>query len=188
MSVVIVIEPPPAIVTIDEARRHLVEIPAEDETYVESLILAATTWLDGPAGWLGRALGVQVLEWQRSTWPEAEDPLPFPPEIEIISVKYVDPQGNEQTWPFPTPIYWDDLPAIRGRQADLKIRYRAGYGSQDPQNEGVWVNSVPAPIKIAILMLVAQWYRKREAISIGDAIHALPFAVEALLSPYRVYR
>jgi len=186
---VVVIEPPEPVVTKEEAKRHLV-IDAglvDDDVLIESLILAATAWLDGPAGWLGRALGMQILEWQRCDWPSNREVLPFPPEIEIISVKYIDPSGVEQTWPFPVPLYFEDMPAVRGREGDIKIRYRAGYGAPDASNPEAWVNSAPAPIKTAVLMLVAQWYRTREPITIGDQPYTLPFTVEALLSPYRIW-
>lgn len=183
-----VIEPPQPVVTLSEAKKHLIVEHSDDDTLIDTYILAATAWLDGPAGWLGRTLGVQVLEWQLSDWPCHGFSLPYPPEIEVISVKYIDPDGVEQTLPVPSqPFYLDDMPAIRGRERDLKIRYRAGYGtsSGDPV---VWANAVPAPIKVAILMLVAQWYRNRSPIAVGATVESLPFAVEALLSPYRVYR
>jgi uncharacterized phiE125 gp8 family phage protein len=182
---VVVITPPAPIVTIDEAKKHLLVDHSDDDTLIEALILAATQWLDGPAGWLSRSLGIQVLELQGSIWPCPGDTLPYPPEVEIVSVQYTDPSGVEHDLPPP----WDteDRPAVRGRPGDVRIRYRAGYGSASG-NPVVWTNNVPAPIKVAILMLVAQWYRTREPIAVGATIEQLPFAVEALLSPYRVYR
>ena len=184
---VVVIEPPQPVVTLVEAKKHLIVEHSDDDTLIETYILAATTWLDGPAGRLGRALGVQVLEWQSCAWPCKDFRLPYPPEIEVVSVRYIDPDGVAQVWPFPTPLYFDDLPALRGRDGDLKIRYRAGYGtaSGDPV---VWTNAVPAPIKVAIMMLVHQWYHTRSPVVVGATVETLPFAVEALLSPFRVYR
>ncbi|MDK4704325.1 head-tail connector protein [Rhizobium sp. CNPSo 4062] len=187
---VVVIEAPTEIITLDEAKRFLLvdQAVTEDDDLIRSFILAATQWLDGPAGWLGRALGVQVLEWQRCDWPSNRELLPFPPEIEILSIKYVDPDGVEQTWPFPAPLYFDDLPAVRGHEGDVKIRYRAGYGKQNPDDPTNWVNAVPEPIRIAIKMLVAQWYNVREPTVVsGQQPLSMPFAVEALLSTYRVW-
>lgn len=184
---VVVIEPASPIVTIEEARRHLMDLPEEDEPLVEMFIAAACAWIDGPAGWLGRAIGVQVLEWQGAGWLCRGETLPFPPELEIISIKYVDGNGDEQNWPIPDPLYFSDLPAVRGHPGDVKIRYRAGYGAKDPQDETKWIAAAPAPIKVAVLMLVAHWYRTREPVSIGSSVDQLPFGVEALLSPYRVY-
>jgi uncharacterized phiE125 gp8 family phage protein len=184
---VVVIEAPTPVVTLAEAKKHLIVEHSDDDDFIEMLVMAATGLLDGPAGILRRALGVQILEWQRCNWPCEEEALPFPPEIEIVSVKYVDSDGVEHNWPFPTPLFFGDMPAVRGREADVKIRYRAGYGtaSGDPVS---WANAVPPPIKVAILMLVAQWYATRSQVSIGAAVEALPFAVETLLFPYRVFR
>lgn len=184
---VVVIEPPTAVVSIEDAMLHCkVEEPI-DQPLVQAYVDAATAWLDGPAGWLGRALGVQVLEWQRSAWPCKGEQLPFPPEIEILSIKYIDPSGVEQTWPIPEPLYFENLPAIRGEDGDLKIRYRAGYGAL-AENSTEWTNNIPAPIKVAILMLADNWYQNRGAVVVGSSLAPLPFGVEAMLSPFRVGR
>lgn len=184
---VVVIEPPSEIVSIVEAQQHLTDLPEEDEPLVKMFIAAASAWIDGPAGWLGRAIGVQVLEWQRSNWPCHGEALPFPPEIEVISVTYIDPAGVEQEWPVTGSVAFDSMPDVRGLPGDVKIRYRAGYGTKDGEQPPVWTNAAPAPIKVAILMLVAHWYRNREPVTVGAAVENLPFGVEALLSPYRVY-
>jgi uncharacterized phiE125 gp8 family phage protein len=185
---VIVIEPPSPVVSVAEAKQNLRVDHAEDDSLIEGLIAAATGWLDGPDGWLGRALGGQVLEWQIDAWPCRGYTLPYPPEVEVISVTYIDPNGDEQAWPFPTPLYFDDLPAVRGRPGDIKIRYRAGYGAFNTEDPPVWVNSLPAPLRVAILMLVAQWYETREAITVGVTAEEVPLGVKALVQPYRVYR
>jgi uncharacterized phiE125 gp8 family phage protein len=184
---VVVIEPPSPVVTLEEAKRHLVVDAdnTDDDLLIATFIAAATTWLDGATGWLGRALGVQVLELQLNELPCDSDPLPFPPLIEVLSIKYVDPSGVEHELPY--PWFSQNLPEARGRDGDVRIRYRAGYGKSSGEPV-TWINAVPPPIKVAILMLVAQWYSTRAPIAVGASVEALPFAVEALLSPYRVYR
>jgi uncharacterized phiE125 gp8 family phage protein len=185
----VVITPPDPVVSWEEAKVHLRQDSDDEKTYVETLIAAATAWIDGPAGWLGRAIGPQLLEWRVSCWPDGDRfRMPMEPEIEIASVKYIDPTGSEQEWPFPTPLYFDDLPAVRGRVGDIRIRYWAGYGKRDPQDATKWIAEIPAPIIQAILLLVAQWFTNRSAVRIGDAVNQLPFAVEALLGPYKVWR
>ncbi len=42
-------------------------------------------------------------------------------------------------------------------------------------------------IEMAMLMLIAHWYANREAVNIGNITSEVPFAVEALLQPYRIY-
>lgn len=42
-------------------------------------------------------------------------------------------------------------------------------------------------VKAAMLLLIGHWYSNREAVNIGNITTAVPFAVEALLQPYRIY-
>ncbi|MBD9571749.1 head-tail connector protein [Ensifer sp. ENS08] len=183
----LVIEPPVAIVTLAEAKAHLVVEHVEDDLLLEGFIRAACRWIDGPDTWLGRAIGLQVLEWQLQSWPCNPLTLPCPPEVEIVSIKYIDPDGVERTLPFSEPLYLENLPAVRGRPGDIKIRYRAGYGVRSEADANAWVPAAPPDIKVAVLMLVAQWYRHRSPVVTGETLVQLPFAVEALLQPYRTF-
>lgn len=174
---VTVITPPEPIVTWDEARAHLrLDEDDEQKGYVEGLIAVATAWLDGPAGGLGRALGVQTLEARFDRWP-CPLRLPCPPEIEVVSVKYIDPAGIEQSWPISQPLFYDGLPSVRGREGDIRVQWRAGYA------EG----KIPAPIRHAILLMVSHLFNNRDAVSTTTAQPAqMPLGVEALVGPYRV--
>lgn len=46
--------------------------------------------------------------------------------------------------------------------------------------------AVPQGIKQAMLLLVGSWYENREATISGATIAEVPFAVDALIAPYRV--
>lgn len=174
---VIVIEPPSPVVSLEDAKRHLRVEHSEDDQLIAAYAAAATAWLDGPSGILGRALGPQILEWRLDEWPCQDTTFPYPPLIEVISVKYVDPGGDEQDFPVPSPFYLEDMPAVRGRSGDIRIKYRAGYDSE-----------IPASISIAILMLVAQFWEVREASIVGSSIEEMPFGPKLLLGPFCVYR
>lgn len=183
---VVVITPPSAVVTLEEAKRHLIVDHDDDDVLIETLVEAATGWLDGPSGWLGRALGIQVLEWRGCGWPCL--PLPYPPFVEIVSASYVDPDGAAQTWDVPDPLNFDEAPAVRGGADDVKVRYRAGYGALSDGETPEWTNAVPAAIRVAIMMIVADWYRNRETFVAGASVEKIPFGAETLLSTFRVYR
>jgi uncharacterized phiE125 gp8 family phage protein len=193
-----VVEPPVPIVTLDDARRHLAELPEEDEPYVAGLILAATTWIDGPTGWLGRALGIQTLEYAMEDFYADADGyihLPFSPVLELVSIRVRT--GAESFEAIPPAEYEIDAggvyplsrawPFVSGRNQRVIIRYRVGCAKTEGV-PAVWVANVPEPIRFAILLLVAHWYRNREAVVIGQSAVTLPFAVDALLQPYRIYR
>lgn len=186
---VVVIEPPEPVVTVDEAKLHcrIDETDTLSDSLIETYISAATAWLDGPGGWLGRALGVQVLEWQSCSWPCDGFRLPYLPLIDVISISYIDPQGVSQILPIPNPWTFSGAPAIRGKAGDVKIRYRAGYGVSDDSDPAAWTNNIPNPIKVAIFLLVNHWYENREAVSVTGSPSAIPFGAAALLSTYRVW-
>lgn len=195
---IFVVDKPKPIVSLEEARQHLVELPEEDESYVQGLILAATTWLDGPTGWLGRALGIQTLELSTADFycgSGGNIPLPFCPVLDVVSIRYRDASGVFQTMPpeeyqadlggvFPVSGSW---PFVSGRNDNVIFRFKVGSARRDPET-GEFITDVPEPIRFAILLLVGHWYRNREAVVIGASVANLPFAVDALLQPYRIYR
>lgn len=188
MSVRVITAPEP-FVAWELAKKHLRIDDDEDQAYVESLIAAATAWVDGPDSWVGRAFGPQLLEWRLDVWPSADAfRMPFTPELEVASVKYVDLGGIEQTWAFPTPLYFENLPDIRGRAGDIRIRYWAGYGKRDPQDATKWIAEVPKPVRQAVLLIVGHWYANREEVVTGTITAQVPMAAEALLSTFRVFR
>lgn len=182
-----VVEAPAPVVTWAEAQAHLRLDGDDEKVHVEALIAAATAWLDGPAGWLGRAIGTQKLE---TDFDSFDCPLDLmPPVLEDVSVRYVDADGEEQevegtiyrvvgppSRPRVAPRHGLSFPPTRSEPGAVRISYGAGY------------ETAPAPIKQAILLLVGQWYDTRSAVNIGNIVNEMPFAVEALLSTFRVWR
>lgn len=207
MMRVIVITPPDPIVTWEEADAHLRLLGDETErVFVEGLIAAATAHLDGPSGWLGRALGPQTLEARfDSFWPDSRlwsghvgcRPLrlPYPPLIDIVSVKYMDATGTEQTVNSSAyevrgqdvgAIYGTSWPAARWQPEAVRIRYRAGY-AEDPEADPL-VPNVPPQIKAAILLMVGDMFRWRETAQ-GIVAASTPTAqtLDNLLGTMRVF-
>lgn len=166
---VVVIEPANPLVDWSEAEVHLrLDNDDNEQPYVEALIAAAQQWIDGPGGWLGRAVGQQTLEWSGDCLP---DRLPYAPVRSLVSVT-VD--GDAVEGGSVTADGRLTLPDCHSRGATV-VRYVAGYAKP------------PAPIKQAMLLLIGQWYLHRENIAVGQTVAELPMAVEALLSPYRVW-
>lgn len=151
-----VIEPPEPIVTPSQVSPAY----ADEDASIQALIAAATEELDGPTGWLGRCLGPQTLELVgRSFYAMGNPygiPLPCPPIIDIVSVKYLDAAGSEQT--VDPGVYrpaYGHIALQPGRNwpgfgcfADaVRIRYRAGY-------DGETTGPVPERARQAIIMAV----------------------------------
>jgi uncharacterized phiE125 gp8 family phage protein len=193
MNLTRVAAPAVAPVTITEAREHLRVIDEGEDSLITGQIEAATQYLDGRTGILGRALVTQVWDLKLQRFPGAHDAirLPFPPLQAIVSVKYFDSDDVEQTlaetdydvqpgefapvlrraddiaWP------WDCSP----KPWPITIRFRAGYGDVAAQ--------VPRPLRQAMLLMIGHWYENRSAVEACE-LNEVPMAVKALLSPYLV--
>jgi len=186
---VVVVEAPAAVVTVPEARSHLKLDEGDDDVFLTGAIAAATASLDGPDGWLGRALGVQTLEARLDHFGAqcgSAVRLRYPPIVDIVSVTYLDWNGTEQTLAAGAyelrgrdfALAWgQSWPSARAHPEAVRIRYRAGYAQ------------IPAPIKQAILLMVGDLYRNRGTVTVGAVVAATPMSttVENLLAPFRVF-
>jgi hypothetical protein len=91
-------------------------------------------------------------------------------EMDSSDGDFLPASGNPPTlrlynaWNWPILATWRPLP--------VEVEYTAGYGFDG--------SSVPRPLKLAILLLVAHWYQNREAASIETGL-PIPFAVENIL-------
>ena len=168
-------------VTLAEAKSHCrVEDASEDSTF-NGLIAVATDYVEQ---YTGKAIMQQT--WQL-TLDEFTDGILLTknPVQSVNSIKYHDVLGDIQT--LPADFYTADtvsdpawlvlnsdktLPDTMEGVNAVRIEFVAGY------------TIVPPSIKHAILMLVAQWFDHRAAVS-DKAMAAVPYAVEALLTNYR---
>lgn len=187
-----VVVPPLPFVTVADVKGAVREDWGDDDGYIAALIGAATRHMDGPDGWLGRALGVQTLRLTLSgfccDWPLR---LPYPPIIDIVAIRYFDADDVEQTVTGDAYLFAEDRlwlasgarwPAVNcSRPMPVSIEYRAGFSKLDGTD---LVNDVPDPIRIAIIMHVAHLYRNREAAS-DASLTSVPLGYDALLSTFR---
>lgn len=193
---VVVIERPGPVVSWEEAKAHLRLDGDDEQAYVEGLVAAAQGWIEGPDGWLGRALGVQTLEVSLDRFCSAFM-LPVLPVISVVEIRYRNATGAEAAVPAETydltgrvvsVVPGAAWPATGSFVDAAKVRYVAGYGRMSGDGEdAALVNDVPAPIRHAILLLVGQWFAFRSNVAEDGKTVQLPFAVEALLSPFRVW-
>lgn len=144
---------------------------------------------------LKRALITQTLQLAMDEWWIEDVELLMPPLQSVTDIKYRDENGTEHT--LSAENYVVDTSFEPGRvrfakgvsrpnvplwpYAAVKITYVAGYGNT--------ADSVPEPIRQAIRMLAVHYYENREAVYTerGGNVQVLPFAVDALLAPYRVW-
>jgi len=123
-------------------------------------------------------------------------PLPLPPVIGNVTVKYLDGSGVEQTL---NPVSYRTLgvgstcsrlalasgqswPATEFIEESVTIQWDAGYGAA--------AENVPAPLRHAILLMIGHFYENRQSVYVDPSrVQAveLPQGVEALIAPYRVF-
>jgi hypothetical protein len=203
---VAVITPAEPVVSVDEAKAHLRVDFDDDDDLIEGLVAAATATLDGPDGVLGRALGTQALEATLEGFPGARHlalgglwhsgfnrerhgvPLRCAPVQSIVSVEYLDANGDPQT--LPDTVYeltadgrlrlkfgqcW---PQTQTHDAPVTVSYVAGY------------EVLPPPLRAAILLLTGDLYENREGQVISEtrATSITNATVERLLGPFYVRR
>ena len=176
------VAPTDTAVTLDDVKLHVRVSGNDEDTLLSALIDAATQF-------------VQEYQWSQlctATFVQRQDF--FPPSISpirlsrnplqtISSIQYIDTSGTTQTLD-PTlyvtdpyivpalvvPIYARFWPTTRWHINDVTITYTAGFGS---------AKDVPAATKQAMLLLIGQWYRNREAA--GTATNDIAYSVKSLL-------
>jgi uncharacterized phiE125 gp8 family phage protein len=173
-------------ITLAQAKDHLRVDDTTQDTLIASLILTSRLHIEA-------ALGLSLIQqsW-RLTLNTATGASPLPAAIRLplhpvsalTSVKSISTDGTITTLP-ETATKLDLGPpafvsANSGRWPSgdsLTFLFTAGFGPS--------ATDVPAPIRQALLLLVAHWYEHRDPIEIGCSETAIPHAVSSLLHPYR---
>lgn len=193
---VVVITPPAPLVDLGLAKLHLGVDAGDRDALITAYIAAASAHIDGPGGWLGRSIGVQTLEARLDRFDCDLVRLHSGPLISVLSVKYDDSDGVEQTLAGDAysldprgvlAAYGTTWPAARLRAGSVRVRYVAGHvadATADPL-----VPSIPAPITAAVLLMVGDLFANRETAVTGTIAASIPMSttVENLLAPYRVW-
>jgi len=113
----------------------------------------------------------------------------------VTSIKYLDPNGVEQT--LSPSVYTVDTvsepgklmlayqqswPETRPQWDAVKIRFTVGW----PATLGVWAG--PRSLKLGLLMAIAHLYDNRGAVVIGNIVSEVPLALAAVLDQHRIMR
>lgn len=177
-------------VTRDEAKAQC-QIESTDTSFdalVQVFLDAATAHLDGYAGILGRCIVTQSWKQEFDDFAQCLR-LPMPAAT-IASITYLEDDGTTTTTVGTSnyALHHDALgsyvrfvdsysfPSGLWETKAVAVTFAAGYGT---------AAAVPAAIKAAVLLLVAHWFANREAVNVGNIVSELPFAVAALITPYR---
>jgi len=194
MPLILISAPAVEPVTLAEAKAHLRVDDTAEDTLIASLIVTSRLHVEAVAG---LALVTQSWSWYIDAWPPGlaghAVRLPLRPVQSIEAVRLYDEAGTAATLD-PATYFLDGTAApprlIRhgavpwtrpGRVANgIEIAFTAGYGNA--------AADVPAPIRQAVLLLVAHWYEHRSPLEEGAHPAPLPDMVSDLLAPYRAAR
>ncbi|MBP7619366.1 MAG: hypothetical protein KA745_00240 [Gemmatimonadales bacterium] len=181
-------DPAAPLVSVEAAKVWLRVSGHEEDDLIAGLVASAVGHLDGWTGILGRALAPQVWELTLEELPPGAIDLPLGPVMSVASLAWQDAAGalhalDASAWRLVAPGM------VRGRVVPVAawpwpaeavgvvVRWEAGEGC-------------PAPVRTAILMLVAHGYANREAVGVGgtgaQAQIEVPLGVAALIAPWRV--
>ena len=174
-------------VSLTEAKAHLKVDTTADDTYIESLIKAATQLSEE---YTNRFFINTVIDQTCSSFKELE--TLFKSKVNDVQyVKYYDSDNSLQTLSAtvydkmlsyePSQIQLADgqsFPSITKRNDAVIARYTVGYGSS--------ASDVPEIIKQAILLTIGNFYENRSSVVIGRIATELPLNVKFLLNTYKV--
>lgn len=182
-------------VSLAEARAHLQEPPQQDDGLIAGLVITARTLLEQITL---RAFVNQTWDVFLEEFPDDEEIyLPFGKVQSVTYLKYTDSDNTQTT--FSSSYYHVDTASEPGELVlaygqvwptvvlktsnPIVIRAVFGYGSAG--------TDVPYPLRQAILLLVEHYYNNRGVAVISDRAGArdvtLPWTIEALIGPYRLW-
>lgn len=175
-------------VTLAEMKSDLRVQHDSEDTLIESLIAAATDYMDLPNGAIGKALINQT--WKLSVHQFGNNgrvDIPVTPVQSIASITYFDADNTSQALNANDfYLYGDEnsawivaksdtsIPPVYNRLDAISITFVAGFGAAS--------TNIPKSISQAIRLLAAHWYEHRAAVVIGTTVTELPMAVESLIN------
>jgi len=191
MDVSLKTAPGERIVTLDQAKAQL-RVPTafnDEDDYINSLILAAESYIDGRDGILGRALISQTWTGTLDDAFPQEIRVPLPPLQSVSSVKYIDGDGVEQTLAASeyqvinnvepgliVPAFGKTWPTVRAQRQAVTVEFVAGYGT---------AAELPEKVRQMVLFLVGHWYINRVPINVGNIVNDIPETFMSLFNATR---
>jgi uncharacterized phiE125 gp8 family phage protein len=186
---------PPAVEPIStaDAKAHLRVVDSDDDTYIDSLIVAARQYAEN---FTRRKLITQTWDVVWDAFPEfncAPIVPPFPRLQSVTSITYKNESGATVTWDSSlyrvdtfsepariTPVFDGSYPSTQAVINAVTARIVVGYGDA--------ATDVPQEIIQAMLMHIGHLYEHRESHTQGSPVTTVPMATDSLLYPYRDFR
>ena len=186
MNVNLITAPSSEPVTLAEAQAQCRTDDATDTALLTRLISDARQQAEHA---IGRKVGAQTLELVIDDFPDGSISLPFPPVASVVSIKYDDIAGVEQTLSGsayrsriscePASIVpVSEWPSTLGDPGSVRVRFTCGITSASAH----WEN-----LRQWILLAVATMYAQREAIVQGSTAELPRSFFDSKLDGLRYY-
>lgn len=166
----------------EELRQQVSLLVADHDDYLDQLLLAATAAAEK---YTGRALLTQTWRLTLDRFPCGEIRLPRPPVQSVTSITYTDENGDGQTLDSSlyvvaadsqpariAPAYGEVWPATYLQPEVVTVTFVAGYGNA--------ASDAPLEARHAVRLMVADWFRNREA-NAAIALQPVPMSAKWLL-------
>lgn len=188
MSLKLITSPTSGAITLAEAKLHLRVTHSAEDNLINGLIIAASELCQNETGIL---IMPQVWEKTLDNFPDAIE-LPVAPVNSIVTIKYIDTAGVEQTlsgasytldnasntrsaWLVPASGY--SWPSTYSGINGVKVRFNAGYAD---------AASTPQALKQWMLLQIGHWFANRESVIVGATAIKSDYT-DNLIKPYRLY-
>lgn len=170
--------PPSEPITTAEAKTHLRVTHTDDDTYIDSLVTSARTWIEKQ---YNIAIGSQTITEYFDDWNIDQLRLSVSGVTSVTSVKYYD-TDNALVEDFTT--FKEDLISNKARIiVNSAVTTPAVYDRPNAIIVVYVAGDTPTPIVHAMKLMVSDWYLNRERMP-GNVRGRLMDTVERLLYPY----
>lgn len=175
--------------SLADAKAYLRVATSDDDDLISALIVSARAQVEAQTR---RALITQTWRLKRDAWPTDGriEVLPVPLQ-QLTAARVYDENNNAQDLDLQAFIAdivsapavlsfapWS-LPQPGRDHGGIELDVTVGYGDA--------ATDVPAPLTLAIRLLVAHWYENRGVAAAGTStVAVLPDNVAALIAPFRV--
>lgn len=175
-------------VSLPDLKQHLRLDHDEDDGLLAGYLSAAVNHVEMITN---RHLLDTVVETTLPCFPN--HPIELRGRVSAITwIKYRDAAGTQQTVDpasyrlnaaaEPGRVYLTVnafCPPTQCAEDAVTVRYTSGYGPA--------ASDVPEAVRHALLLLASLWYEQRVPVSIGASVSAIPFGIECLLTPHKVW-
>ena len=193
MALKLITAPAALPVSLADAKHHLKIDDNLQDSWVQGAIRAACETSEHETG---RRWIIQTWEAIHDAFPAGAVELGLSPAQSVVSVKYLDPAGQEQT--LPTQAYVLDAdhalgvgcvrlaagyswPVTADVANAVRVRFTVGYGADS--------TAVPFAAQQWMLMHIGAAHKLRESVVTGVSVAEVPNRYhDALLDSLRVYR